>query len=86
MMVITLVEGYSRNDLQKLYPGFGTEFVIFPDENYNPIMGYLKLQNDSRIAPEQNFDFEKDIQFQFFSRYLQYNNNYFTSIFIVNLL
>lgn len=89
MTIITLVEGYSRNDLQELYPGFGTEFIIFPDENNNPILGYLKLQNDSRIVKEQKFDFEKDIQFQFFSRYsrkylVDFNNNYKVIVLTLN--
>ncbi|XP_066253315.1 phospholipase A1-like [Euwallacea similis] len=60
---------YSREDLQELYPGFGTDFIFFPDDENNPIIGYFKLNNDSRIFPlPDQTQLEKNIQFEFFSR------------------
>lgn len=40
-------QDYSRSALEKKCPGFGKEWVMFPDENENPTVTYLKPTPDS---------------------------------------
>ncbi|XP_066142143.1 phospholipase A1-like isoform X2 [Euwallacea fornicatus] len=60
---------YSRGELQELYPGFGTDFIFFPDDENNPIIGYFKSNNVTRIFPLlDQAHLERDVKFEFFSR------------------
>ncbi|KAL1490868.1 hypothetical protein ABEB36_011553 [Hypothenemus hampei] len=65
-------EEYTREKVQNVYPGFGTDYVLFPDERNHPIIGYLKLNSTSSrtfgIFDINDRNLNEDVKFEYFSR------------------
>ncbi|CAG9760474.1 unnamed protein product [Ceutorhynchus assimilis] len=60
--------GYTRNEIEKTYPDLGPEIVLFPDENNSPIIGYMKMDNNSRLFGFYEKNIEEEVKFEYFSR------------------
>ncbi|XP_050502002.1 phospholipase A1-like isoform X4 [Diabrotica virgifera virgifera] len=65
---------YSRKLLQKKYPGFGTDYIIFPGENGEDVYGYYNDKRQTRFGidifdlPFLDYDFSNSINFTLFTR------------------
>lgn len=62
------LQEYSREQLQAAYPGFGTDYVLFPDEDGDTLVGYLKMDNRSKMVFLPGEKLEEQVKFEYFSR------------------
>ncbi|KAG5898204.1 hypothetical protein JTB14_005584 [Gonioctena quinquepunctata] len=64
---------YNRSEVQKLYPGFGSKYMIYPGENGEEIIGFFEMDQLGRFDVDSILnmiisDVKSDVSFTLFNR------------------
>lgn len=62
------ISNYTEYLIEK-YPGYGTEFLFFPDKDGNLIKGYIDTNSGIRARAAGTEDIESSVSFMLYTRF-----------------